>query len=95
MKKPLPILDTRGFFFHLSFSFVSHVVFQVRDQLSSNKPSEVQISSEEVQNPCRLDLRPKLRESTISPTVFSNANEQKNLFFLPTALLLSSIFTGY
>lgn len=92
MKNHLPILD-RVFFFHLSISFVSHVVFQVRDQLRSNKPSEVQIS-EEVQNPCRLDLRPMLRESTISPTVFSNSNEQENLFFFAIVPLLSSIFTG-
>ncbi|TNM90727.1 dipeptidase 2 isoform X1 [Takifugu flavidus] len=77
-----------------NFLRVFEEVERVRDQLRSNKPSEVQISSEEVQNPCRLDLRPKLRQSAISPTVFSNSNEQKNLFFLAIVLLLSSIFTG-
>ncbi|XP_022062186.2 dipeptidase 2 [Acanthochromis polyacanthus] len=41
-----------------NFLRVFEEVEKVRDQLSSKRPSEIQIPLEEVQNPCRLVLRP-------------------------------------
>lgn len=88
------ILPKNKYIFCLGFFSLLHVVFQVCDQLSVNKPSEMQVSSEEVQNPCRLVLRPpKLREPPVSKSVYSKVNETKTLFLLAIALLLSSIFT--
>lgn len=66
---------------------LSHCFLQVRDQLSLNRPSEVQIPIEEVQNPCRLVLRhPDLRLS-------SRAHHgPKGLLILTIGLLHSSLF---
>ncbi len=67
---------------------------QVRDQLNSNKPSEVQIHVEEVQNPCRLVLKPPHpRGLTSDPTLSSRAQQApKGLLMLAMCLLLSSLF---
>ncbi|XP_070761422.1 dipeptidase 2 [Enoplosus armatus] len=74
-----------------NFLRVFEEVERVRDQLSLNRPSEVQIPIEEVQNPCRLVLRPPTRlPSDQNP--FSRAQHgPKGLLILTIVLMLSSL----
>ncbi|XP_056230251.1 dipeptidase 2 [Seriola aureovittata] len=73
-----------------NFLRVFEEVERVRNQLSSNPPSEVQISEQEVQNPCRLVLRPPQPRG---PPPSSRAQHRPpGLLILATVLLLSSLF---
>ncbi|XP_022600208.1 dipeptidase 2-like [Seriola dumerili] len=73
-----------------NFLRVFEEVERVRNQLSSNPPSEVQISEQEVQNPCRLVLRPPQPRG---PSPSSRAQHRPPcLLILATVLLLSSLF---
>ncbi|XP_034725261.1 dipeptidase 2 isoform X1 [Etheostoma cragini] len=75
-----------------NFLRVFEEVERVRDQLSLNLPSEVQISVEEVQNPCRLILRPPnpRRPSDIGPSSRAQ-NGPKGLLILTILLMLSAL----
>ncbi|KAM3625123.1 uncharacterized protein V6R79_007098 [Siganus canaliculatus] len=76
-----------------NFLRVFEEVEKVRDQLKLSQPSEVQIPVEEVQNPCRLVLRPELRSGPLHHTLSSRAhNGPKALLLLAIALVLSSLF---
>ncbi|XP_042372565.1 dipeptidase 2 [Plectropomus leopardus] len=76
-----------------NFLRVFEEVERVRDQLSLNRPSEVQIRVEEVQNPCRLVLRPPDPRGPTGQNPSSGAqHEQKNLLILAIVLFLSSLF---
>ncbi|XP_013863435.1 dipeptidase 2 isoform X2 [Austrofundulus limnaeus] len=68
-----------------NFLRVFEEVEKVRDQLITQKPSEVHIPLEQVKNPCRLELR--------RPKFSSNAERRSlNLLFLTSVLLLSIAF---
>lgn len=75
-------------------SLVSLHFPQVRDQLSVNRPSEIQIPVAEAQNPCRMVLRPpNLRELPSDQSSSSRAHQSPEaLLILATVLLLSSLF---
>ncbi|GLD58203.1 dipeptidase 1-like protein [Lates japonicus] len=73
-----------------NFLRVFEEVEQVRNELNSNPPSEVQIPMEEVQNPCRLVLRPPDPRGLPSDQVPSSG--PPGLLILAIVLLLSSIF---
>lgn len=74
-----------------NFLRVFEEVEMVRDQLHSNQPSEVQIPVEEVQNPCRLVLRPPSPRGPSDQGPSSRAqHEPKGLLILAIVLLLSS-----
>ncbi|KAA8596088.1 hypothetical protein FQN60_011379 [Etheostoma spectabile] len=75
-----------------NFLRVFEEVERVRDQLSLNRPSEVQISVEEVQNPCRLVLRPPnpRRPSDTGPSSRAQ-NGPKGLLILAILLMLSGL----
>ncbi|KAK5934961.1 hypothetical protein CgunFtcFv8_020364 [Champsocephalus gunnari] len=75
-----------------NFLRVFEAVERVRDQLTSTGPSEVQISVEEVQNPCRLVLRPPDTTGHSDRSGSSRARrEPKGLLMLSIGLLLSSL----
>ncbi|KAK5914997.1 hypothetical protein CesoFtcFv8_000632 [Champsocephalus esox] len=75
-----------------NFLRVFEEVERVRDQLKSTGPSEVQISVEEVQNPCRLVLRPPDTTGHSDRSGSSRARrEPKGLLMLSIGLLLSSL----
>ncbi|XP_033932955.1 dipeptidase 2 [Pseudochaenichthys georgianus] len=77
-----------------NFLRVFEAVERVRDQLKSTGPSEVQISVEEVQNPCRLVLRPPDTTGHSDRSGSSRARrEPKGLLMLSIGLLLSSLHT--
>ncbi|XP_010774718.1 dipeptidase 2 [Notothenia coriiceps] len=77
-----------------NFLRVFEKVERVRDQLKSTGPSEVQISVEEVQNPCRLDLRPPDTTGHSDRSGSSRARQEpKGLLMLSIVLLLSSLHT--
>ncbi|KAM9366674.1 dipeptidase 1 [Symphorus nematophorus] len=77
-----------------NFLRVFEEVERVRDQMSSTRPSEVQIPIGEVQNPCRLVLRPP--DHRVLPTHWSSSSAAqhgpKGLLILAIVLLLSSLF---
>ncbi|XP_053179957.1 dipeptidase 2 [Scomber japonicus] len=75
-----------------NFLRVFEEVERVRDMLHSNHPSEVQIPVEEVQNPCRLVLRPpsKRKERNLSSRAQFGT---PCLLILPMVLLLSIVFS--
>ncbi|XP_070821735.1 dipeptidase 2 [Chaetodon trifascialis] len=77
-----------------NFLRVFQEVEGVRDQLSVNQPSEAQIPVAEVQNPCRLVLRPPdLRRLTYDQNPSSTAHHgPKGLLILAIVMLLSSPF---
>lgn len=66
---------------------------QVRDELKANRPSEVQIPVEEVQNSCRLVLRPPNPRGLPSDQISSSRALQgpRGLLILTTVLLLSRL----
>ncbi|XP_059206216.1 dipeptidase 2 [Centropristis striata] len=75
-----------------NFLRVFEEVERVRDQLSMKRPSEAQISLEEVKNPCRLVLRPPDLRSPSNQSPFSRAQQgPKGLLMLPIVVLLSSL----
>ncbi|XP_068586283.1 dipeptidase 2 [Cebidichthys violaceus] len=75
-----------------NFLRVFEAVERVRDQLSLSQPSEVQITLEEVQNPCRLVLRRPVPRRSSHQSPFSRApHELKGLLILTIVLLLSSL----
>ncbi|XP_034381242.1 dipeptidase 2 [Cyclopterus lumpus] len=75
-----------------NFLRVFEEVERVRDQLTSTRPSEVQISLEEVQNPCRLVLRPPSpRGSSHQNPSSGDQHEPKVLLILTIVLMLSSL----
>ncbi|KAJ4947186.1 hypothetical protein JOQ06_009224 [Pogonophryne albipinna] len=75
-----------------NFLRVFKEVERVRDQLKSTGPSEVQISVEEVQNPCRLVLRPLDTTGHSDRSGSSRARQEpKGQLMLSIALLLSSL----
>ncbi|KAL3065174.1 hypothetical protein OYC64_015369 [Pagothenia borchgrevinki] len=75
-----------------NFLRVFEGVERVRDQLNSTGPSEVQIPVEEVQNPCRLVLRPPDTRDHPDRSRSSRAwQEPKGLLMLSIVLLLSSL----
>ncbi|XP_034076722.1 dipeptidase 2 [Gymnodraco acuticeps] len=75
-----------------NFLRVFEEVERVRDQLKSTGPSEVQISVEEVQNPCRLVLRPPDTTGHSDRSGSSRARQEpKGLLMLSIGLLLSSL----
>nr|XP_046274535.1 dipeptidase 2 isoform X2 [Scatophagus argus]XP_046274620.1 dipeptidase 2 isoform X2 [Scatophagus argus] len=76
-----------------NFLRVFEEVEKVRNELSLNRPSEVQIPIEEVQNACRLVLRPpNLRELPSYQRPSSRAHHgPKGLLILAIVLLLSSL----
>ncbi|XP_062276306.1 dipeptidase 2 [Scomber scombrus] len=79
-----------------NFLRVFEEVERVRDVLHSNHPSEVQIPVEEVQNPCRLVLRPpsKRKERPFNQSPSSRAQfGPPCLLIWPMVLLLSIIFS--
>ncbi|XP_073320026.1 dipeptidase 2 [Pagrus major] len=71
-----------------NFLRVFEEVERVRDQLSANRPSEVQIPLEKVQNSCRLVLRPPNPKGL--PSSSQALHGPKGLLILATVLLLSS-----
>ncbi|XP_040906799.1 dipeptidase 2 [Toxotes jaculatrix] len=77
-----------------NFLRVFEEVERVRDELSLNPPSEVQIPVEEVQNPCRLVLRPP--DPRLLPSDQSSSSRAQQgptgLLILAIVLLLSSLF---
>uniref|UniRef100_A0A3P8SKV6 Dipeptidase n=1 Tax=Amphiprion percula TaxID=161767 RepID=A0A3P8SKV6_AMPPE len=77
-----------------NFLRVFEEVERVRDQLSSKRPSEIQIPLEEVQNPCRLVLTPPDVRGLPSDQNSSAAAEHGSpgLLILVTVLLLSILF---
>ncbi|XP_041814389.1 dipeptidase 2 [Chelmon rostratus] len=77
-----------------NFLRVFEEVERVRDQLSVNRPSEIQIPVAEAQNPCRMVLRPpNLRELPSDQSSSSRAHQSPEaLLILATVLLLSSLF---
>ncbi|XP_008280167.1 dipeptidase 2 [Stegastes partitus] len=77
-----------------NFQRVFEDVEKVRDQLSSKRPSEVQIPLEEVQNPCRLVLRPPGSTGLRSDQNTSSGAEHGSpgLLILVPVLLLASLF---
>ncbi|XP_037340481.1 dipeptidase 2 [Pungitius pungitius] len=79
-----------------NFLRVFEEVERVRDQLSLNRPSEVQIPLEEVHNPCRLVLRPPSPRGSSIRSVPSRAQHETKGALVPAmALLLSSlVFTA-
>ncbi|XP_034004297.1 dipeptidase 2 [Trematomus bernacchii] len=75
-----------------NFLRVFEGVERVRDQLNSTGPSEVQIPVEEVQNPCRLVLRPPDTRDHPDRSGSSRARQEpKGLLMLSIVLLLSSL----
>ncbi|KAM7015724.1 dipeptidase 2 [Tautogolabrus adspersus] len=76
-----------------NFLRVFEEVERVRDKLSVNLPSEVQIPIEEVQNPCRLVLRPPARRRLPSDQTPSSRADQrpKDLLILALVLLLQRL----
>ncbi|XP_054476783.1 dipeptidase 2 isoform X2 [Anoplopoma fimbria] len=75
-----------------NFLRVFEEVEGVREQLRLNKPSEVQISLQEVQNPCRLVLKPPRPKGSSNQGPSSRAqHEPKGPLILATVLLLSSL----
>lgn len=71
---------------------LSHCISpQVRDDVTSKQPSEVQISLEEVQNPCRLVLRPPDPRGPSERPSSRAQHEPKGLLILAIVLLLSSL----
>ncbi|KAI9546146.1 hypothetical protein NQZ68_029381 [Dissostichus eleginoides] len=75
-----------------NFLRVFEEVERVRDQLNSTGPSEVQISVDEVQNPCRLVLRPPDTRDHSDRSGSSRARQEpKGLLMLSIVLLLSSL----
>ncbi|XP_049916903.1 dipeptidase 2 isoform X1 [Epinephelus moara] len=76
-----------------NFLRVFEEVERVRDQLSLNRPSEVQIPLEEAQNSCRLILkRPDPKGPTDRSPSSSAQHGPKGLLILALVLLLSSLF---
>ncbi|XP_042255275.1 dipeptidase 2 isoform X1 [Thunnus maccoyii] len=78
-----------------NFLRVFEEVERVRDQLSLKRPSEEQIQIEEVQNPCRLVLRPPPILRVVLSGQRSSSRAQHGLpglLILAIVLLLSSIF---
>uniref|UniRef100_A0A3Q3X197 Dipeptidase n=1 Tax=Mola mola TaxID=94237 RepID=A0A3Q3X197_MOLML len=75
-----------------NFLRVFEEVERVRDQLSLNQPSEVQIPVEEVQNPCRLVLRPPKPKEHRQSSSSRAHHGPKGLLILAIGLLLSSFF---
>ncbi|XP_056267978.1 dipeptidase 2 isoform X2 [Pseudoliparis swirei] len=74
-----------------NFLRVFEEVERVRDQLSSTRPSEVQIPLEEVQNPCRLVLRPPSPRGSSHLSPSSRAQHgPRGLLLLAVVLRLSS-----
>ncbi|XP_029311672.1 dipeptidase 2 [Cottoperca gobio] len=74
-----------------NFLRVFEEVERVRDQLVVNRPSEVQISVEEVRNPCRLVLRPPNPRGSFESPSSTAQHEPKALLIIATVLLLSSL----
>ncbi|XP_068460824.1 dipeptidase 2 [Clinocottus analis] len=75
-----------------NFLRVFEEVERVRDQLTMNRPSEFQIALEEVQNPCRLVLRPPSPRGSSHQSPSSGAqHEPKVMLILAIVLLLSSL----
>ncbi|KAM6950643.1 dipeptidase 2 [Lycodopsis pacificus] len=75
-----------------NFLRVFEEVERVRDRMTLSQPSEVQISLEEVQNPCRLVLRRPVPRRPSHQSPFSRApHEPKGLPILAIVLLLSSL----
>lgn len=74
-----------------NFLRVFEEVERVRNELTINQPSEMQILVEEVQNPCRLVLRPPHNPRGLAP-VQSSSSRPPGLLILAIVLLLSSIF---
>ncbi|XP_037645903.1 dipeptidase 2 [Sebastes umbrosus] len=74
-----------------NFLRVFEEVERVRDDLTSKQPSEVQISLEEVQNPCRLVLRPPDPRGPSERPSSRAQHEPKGLLILAIVLLLSSL----
>lgn len=72
--------------------FPSFIFTKVRDQLSSNLPSEVQIPFEEAHNPCRLVLRRPDPRSLPSDQSSGAEGGLPGLLILATVLVLSRIF---
>ncbi|XP_013764901.1 dipeptidase 1 isoform X1 [Pundamilia nyererei] len=75
-----------------NFLRVFEQVERVRDQLSSNLPSEVQIPFEEAHNPCRLVLRRPDPRSLPSDQSSGSEGGLPGLLILATVLVLSRIF---
>uniref|UniRef100_A0A3Q3X884 Dipeptidase n=1 Tax=Mola mola TaxID=94237 RepID=A0A3Q3X884_MOLML len=67
-------------------------VFEEVERLSLNQPSEVQIPVEEVQNPCRLVLRPPKPKEHRQSSSSRAHHGPKGLLILAIGLLLSSFF---
>uniref|UniRef100_UPI0037E8C620 dipeptidase 2 n=1 Tax=Semicossyphus pulcher TaxID=241346 RepID=UPI0037E8C620 len=76
-----------------NFLRVFEEVERVRDTLIAKRPSEVQVPLEEVQNPCRMVLRPPDRRGLPSDRSPSSRAQQrpKGLLILALVLLLSSL----
>lgn len=75
-----------------NFLRVFEEVERVRDQLSSKQPSEVQIPLEQVQNSCRLVLRPPHPRGLPSDKTSSSRAQHELKGLLVLVLLLSSLF---
>ncbi|KAK5873666.1 hypothetical protein PBY51_018687 [Eleginops maclovinus] len=75
-----------------NFLRVFEGVEMVRDQLNRTRPSEIQISLEEVQNQCRLVLRPPDKRGQVDRSGTSRPRQEtKLLLILSIVLLLSSL----
>ncbi|XP_070691074.1 dipeptidase 2 [Pempheris klunzingeri] len=75
-----------------NFLRVFEEVERVQGELSEERPSEVQIPVAEVQNPCRLVLRPPDHQGLSKQSPPSGARHgPRGLLTLPIALLLSSL----
>ncbi|XP_036950491.1 dipeptidase 2 [Acanthopagrus latus] len=76
-----------------NFERVFEEVERVRDELRDNRPSEVQIPVEEVQNSCRLVLRPPTPKGLPSDQISSSRALQgpRGLLILSTVLQLSRL----
>ncbi|KAM3876914.1 dipeptidase 2 [Diretmus argenteus] len=74
----------------LNFLRVFEEVERVRDELSETPPSEVQMP-EEVQNPCRLDLRHPYLSRFASSRAHNGPSGLKSLLIWAMVLLLSSV----
>lgn len=77
--------------FHLPS--LTSLCVQVRDEMKGELPSEVQAPTEEVQNPCRLDLRPPDRRGLPSDQNPSSRAQHRPraLLILAIVLLMSSL----
>lgn len=68
---------------------------QISKQLASKQPSEEQISKEEVQSPCRFELRDPNRPRSQSDRSTHSSSEQHRPSALRTLLALLLILSNF